>query len=213
MSEIEHAVSHGTDFHQFMLYTPLYEQMAEEGRLLKNVDYADVHGQFKFNFKHAAISREDSKRFLDWAFWRDFQLNGLSLYRISRTLLAGFKRYKDDADPRVRERFRSEMGRLSGVYGCALWALERQFRKVDRNVSERIRALQREFWQESGWCRECFPGCSGQFCFGRLGAKSDVSRGARPTSRRRFWSTATGWKRNGMLIRKALNPCGAPRAC
>ncbi len=62
VSEIEHAVSHDTDFHQFMLYTPvpgtpLYRQMSEEGRLLKDVDYADVHGQFKFNFKHAAISR------------------------------------------------------------------------------------------------------------------------------------------------------------
>jgi len=36
MAEIEHAVSHDTDFHQFMLYTPvpgtpLYQQMAEEG--------------------------------------------------------------------------------------------------------------------------------------------------------------------------------------
>jgi hypothetical protein len=93
MAEIEHAVSHDTDFHQFMLYTsvpgtPLYQQMAGEGRLLRSVDYADVHGQFKFNFKHAAISRDDSKRFLDWAFWRDFQLNGPSLYRISRTLMA-----------------------------------------------------------------------------------------------------------------------------
>jgi hypothetical protein len=76
-----------------MLYTPvpgtpLYQQMSEEGRMLRDVDYADVHGQFKFNFKHAAISRDDSKRFLDWAFWRDFEANGPSLYRISRTLLA-----------------------------------------------------------------------------------------------------------------------------
>ena len=95
LAEIEHGVSHDTDFHQFMLYTPvpgtpLYRQMAEEGRLLRDADYADVHGQFKFNFKHAAISREDSKRFLDWAFWRGFQLNGPSLYRISRTLMAGW---------------------------------------------------------------------------------------------------------------------------
>ena len=143
-------MSHDTDFHQFMLYTPvpgtpLYQQMSEEGRLLKDVDYADVHGQFKFNFKHAAISREDSKRFLDWAFWRDFQLNGPSLYRISRTLLAGFKRYKDYPDARVRERFTREMGKLSGVYSSALWAMERQFRKVDLNVSEQIRALRHEF--------------------------------------------------------------------
>ncbi len=146
VAEIEHAVSHDTDFHQFMLYTPvpgtpLYQQMSEEGRMLRDVDYADVHGQFKFNFKHAAISRDDSKRFLDWAFWRDFEANGPSLYRISRTLLAGWKRYKDSPDARVRERFAREMHKLNGIYSSALWAMERQFRKVDVKVSEQIRAL------------------------------------------------------------------------
>jgi radical SAM superfamily enzyme YgiQ (UPF0313 family) len=166
MAEIEHAVSHDTDFHQFMLYTPvpgtpLYQQMSEEGRLLGDVDYADVHGQFKFNFKHAAISRDDSKRFLDWAFWRDFQLNGPSLYRISRTLMAGWKRYKDWPDARVRERFAGEMQRLSGVYSSALWAMERQFRKVDRNVSEQIHALRREFKQESGVMARMLPAVLG----------------------------------------------------
>ncbi|HET7892146.1 MAG TPA: B12-binding domain-containing radical SAM protein [Candidatus Sulfotelmatobacter sp.] len=162
LEEIEHAVSHDTDFHQFMLYTPvpgtpLYKQMAEEGRMLNDVDFADVHGQFKFNFKHAAISRDDSKRFLDWAFWRDFQSNGPSLYRISQTLMAGWKRYKDSPDARVRMRFAREMGRLSGVYGSALWAMERQFRKVDREVSEKIRALRSDFRQESGALSKMLP--------------------------------------------------------
>lgn len=166
MAEIEHAVSHDTDFHQFMLYTPvpgtpLYQQMSEEGRMLRDVDYADVHGQFKFNFKHAAISRDDSKRFLDWAFWRDFQLNGPSLYRISRTLMAGWKRYKDWLDARVRERFAGEMQRLSGVYSSALWAMERQFRKVDRNVSGQIHALRGEFKQESGVMARMLPAVLG----------------------------------------------------
>jgi radical SAM superfamily enzyme YgiQ (UPF0313 family) len=166
ISEIEHAVSHDTDFHQFMLYTPvpgtpLYQQMSEEGRMLGDVDFADVHGQFKFNFKHAAISREDSKRFLDWAFWRDFEINGPSLYRISRTLMAGWKRYKDWPDARVRERFAREMGRLSGVYSSALWAMERQFRKVDIQVSEQIRALRLEFKQESGIVSRMLPAVLG----------------------------------------------------
>jgi len=166
MAEIEHAVSHDTDFHQFMLYTPvpgtpLYQQMSEEGRMLSDVDYADVHGQFKFNFKHAAISREDSKRFLDWAFWRDFELNGPSLYRISRTLLAGWKRYKDSPDARVRERFAREMGRLSGVYSSALWAMERKFKKVDRKVSDQIRALRQEFKHESGIMSRMLPALLG----------------------------------------------------
>ena len=36
-----------------------------------------------------AISRDDSKRFLDWAFWRDFESNGPSLYRMCQTMLQG----------------------------------------------------------------------------------------------------------------------------
>ena len=166
LHEIEHAVSHDTDFHQFMLYTPvpgtpLYQQMSEEGRMLSGVDYADVHGQFKFNFKHAAISRDDSKRFLDWAFWRDYEANGPSLYRIARTLLTGWKRYKDWPDARVRERFAQEMQRLSGTYSSALWAMERQFRKVDEKVSQQIRAVREEFKQESGIISRMMPAVLG----------------------------------------------------
>ncbi len=166
VGEIEHAVSHNTDFHQFMLYTPapgtpLYEQMAAEDRLLGEVDFADIHGQFKFNFRHAAISREDSKRFLDWAFWRDFEINGPSLYRIARTLLAGWKRYKDWPDARVRERYGHEMQRLGGVYSSALWAMERQFSRVDREVSQQIRALREEFKHESGAIARILPAVLG----------------------------------------------------
>ncbi|MFZ0137463.1 MAG: B12-binding domain-containing radical SAM protein [Candidatus Sulfotelmatobacter sp.] len=153
VGEIEWAVAHGTDFHQFMLYTPvpgtpLYKEMAEQGRMLADVDFADVHGQYKFNFRHAAISREDSKRFLDWAFWRDFELNGPSLFRMCRTMLQGWKRYKDYPDPRVRERFAREATKLSSAYNAALWAMEREFRKVNRTVSERIHKLRREVEKE-----------------------------------------------------------------
>jgi hypothetical protein len=149
-----------------MLYTPvpgtpLYQQMSEEGRMLRDVDYADVHGQFKFNFKHAAISRDDSKRFLDWAFWRDFEANGPSLYRISRTLMAGWKRYKDSPDARIRERFAREMHKLNGIYSSALWAMERQFRKVDGRVSEQIRGLRQEFKQEGGAVSRMMPAVLG----------------------------------------------------
>lgn len=166
VSEVEYAVSHNTDFHQFMLYTPapgtpLYRQMEAEGRLLPGVAYADIHGQFKFNFRHAAISREDSKRFLDWAFWRDFEINGPSLYRIARTLLAGWRRYKDWPDARVRERFAHEMHRLSGVYSSALWAMEREFRKVNRGVSQQIHELREEFRRESGVVSRMMPAVLG----------------------------------------------------
>ncbi len=153
IQEIESAVDYETDFHQFMLYTPvpgtpLYQEMEEQGRLLSNIDYADIHGQYKFNFKHGAISREDSKRFLDWAFWRDFERNGPSLYRLCQTMLQGWQRYKDYPDPRVRERFTRQVKKMIGAYNAALWAMERDFKKVNRSVSEKIHKLRREVEKE-----------------------------------------------------------------
>jgi radical SAM superfamily enzyme YgiQ (UPF0313 family) len=148
VDEIEHAVRHDTDFHQFMLYTPvpgtpLYQQMEGEGRLL-DVDLADIHGQFKFNFTHAAISRDDSKKFLDYAFLRDFQRNGPSLYRIVRTTFEGWKQYRDHADARIRARFERDARVLKTVYSSALWAMERRLRATNAVLSERIHALRQD---------------------------------------------------------------------
>jgi radical SAM superfamily enzyme YgiQ (UPF0313 family) len=146
LGEIEHAVRHDTDFHQFMLYTPvpgtpLYREISDQGRLLDGVDLADIHGQFKFNFRHEAISRDDSKKFLDYAFARDFELNGPSLYRICRTTFEGWKRYRDHADARIRARFEREGRSLRVIYASALWAMEHKLRKTNAAVSERIRLL------------------------------------------------------------------------
>jgi hypothetical protein len=122
--------------------------MAAQGRLLADIDFADVHGQYKFNFQHGAISRDDSKRFLDWAFWRDFERNGPSLYRLCRTLLQGWQRYKNDPDPRIRKRFARQVKKLSSAYNAALWVMERQFADVNRGVSDQIHKLRREFEKE-----------------------------------------------------------------
>ena len=153
--EIEHAVEHDTDFHQFMLYTPvpgtpLFAEMTEQGRMLDGVNLADIHGQDQFNFRHAAISREDSKKFLDEAFRRDFERNGPSIYRICRTTLDGWLRYKNDPDTRVRARFAWEARSLKDGYAAALWAMEKHLRTTNPAVSEKIRALRKEVGREFG---------------------------------------------------------------
>ena len=151
--EIETAVGYETDFHQFMLYTPvpgtpLYQEMEADGRLLGDVDPADIHGQYKFNFRHHAIARDDSKRFLDWAFRRDFERNGPSLYRMCQTIFQGWQRYRNYPDPRVRERFAREMRKLGTAYNAALWVMDREFKKVNRSVSARIHDLRHRVVEE-----------------------------------------------------------------
>ncbi len=147
--EIEYAVSHCTDFHQFMLYTPvpgtpLFFQMQAEGRMLDGIDLADIHGQFKFNFQHAAISRDESKRLLDWAFRYDFEKNGPSLFRICETLFNGWKRYHNHSDARIRTRFAHEAHKLRTTYNAALWAMEKRLKRTNPEVSARMRTLRRE---------------------------------------------------------------------
>jgi radical SAM superfamily enzyme YgiQ (UPF0313 family) len=154
---IDDAVAHRTVFHQFMLYTPvpgtpLYRDIQVQGRLLPDVDLADIHGQYKFNFRHAAISRDESKVFLDRAFRRDFEVNGPSLYRLMASMMTSWRRYRHDADARVRERVRGEAARLGSGYGAALWAMERYLKATQPRISERIRALRLEIEREiGGW--------------------------------------------------------------
>ena len=128
--DLDYAITHDTVFHQFMLYTPmpgtaLHRQVAAEGRLLEDVDLADTHGQYQFNFRHQAISRDQSKVLLDAAFRADYERNGPSLFRLMRTMFDRYRRYRADADPLVRARAERAAGQLRGGYMAALWAMER----------------------------------------------------------------------------------------
>jgi len=156
MEDLAYAVSHNTDFHQFMLYTPipgtpLHKEIDGQGRLLNDVDFADIHGQFKFNFQHASISRDDSKRYLDAAFALDYQENGPSVFRICRTSLNGWKRYKNHPEPRVRERFARELLSMKTAYSGALWAMEQRLRFQNPAIVPQIRALRKEIARECGF--------------------------------------------------------------
>jgi hypothetical protein len=129
---IDHAVAHATEFHQFMLYTPvpgtpLHRKHVAEGTLLGDRDCpdADTHGQFRFNYRHARIPPGEETRLLARAFARDFEANGPSLVRIVRTTLSGYQRYKAHPDPRVRSRFHWEARSLATVYSGLVWAAER----------------------------------------------------------------------------------------
>jgi len=156
--EIEHAVAHDTDFHQFMLFTPvpgtpLYQRMESEGRLRSEVDMADIHGQYQFNFQHRAITPAESKTWLDWAFRLDFERNGPSLFRLIRTTVEGWRRYRDDLDPRIRERFARERKETAANYAAALWAMERYLHRSNARVSARVREVRLELDRELGGLR------------------------------------------------------------
>jgi hypothetical protein len=154
---IAHAVRHNTDFHQFMLYTPiagtpLYAEQEAKGTLLGVAEchLADMHGQLKFNFRHAHIKDGKEGEFLLRAFHRDFAVNGPSVVRIIRTLLQGWKRYKKHPNARIRARFLRQAANLPIKYAGALWAARRRFRR-DPHCEQLISCVLDELYAEFGW--------------------------------------------------------------
>lgn len=154
---IDHAISHRTDFHQFMLYTPipgtpLYEQHKKAGTLLdqKVFPHADAHGQYRFNYRHAHIKSGQEEGFLLRAFKRDFHQNGPSLARLIRTLLTGWQRYKKHPDARLRARHAREVAPLRSGYAGAVWAMKQYYRDTPATFG-RMQRLLADIYKEFGW--------------------------------------------------------------
>jgi radical SAM superfamily enzyme YgiQ (UPF0313 family) len=132
---IDWAVSHRTDFHQFMLYTalpgtPLHREKESEGSLLNqdDVPFADSHGQYRFNHRHAGMGPGKETEFLLKAFRRDFDRNGPSLARMISTLLSGYRNLRHHPSARVRKRILRESAPLAVDYAGVIWALKEYFK-------------------------------------------------------------------------------------
>lgn len=154
---IDWAVSHNTVFHQFMLYTPLpgtpfHTQQTQAGVILDQaeVPYADTHGQFRFNYLHPHIPKGMETELLLRAFRRDFEVNGPSLARMFSVSLAGWRRYKNHPEKRIRERYSWEIDNLRGTYAGAAWAMKQYYRR-DSIVGPKISALVKDLFSEFGW--------------------------------------------------------------
>jgi radical SAM superfamily enzyme YgiQ (UPF0313 family) len=152
---IEYAVSHDTDFHQFMLYTPLpgtplFGEHQATGTLLdpECTHVADMHGQLRFFHKHPNIPPHLETKFLLEAFERDFRVNGPSVLRIARTTLMGWRRYCNHSDRRIRSRFEWEAKSLATTYAGALWAARNWFKDepaLEKRIDSVLFELRKEF--------------------------------------------------------------------
>jgi hypothetical protein len=152
---IDHAVAHDTEFHQFMLYTPvpgtpLHARHAAAGTLVAETDDADIHGQHRFNFRHPHIRGGEETGMLRRAFQRDLDVNGPSLTRLVRTMLQGWRRHGNDPDPRIRRRFAWECRNLSVTYAGMVWAARRRYRG-NAAVRAKLDALLRDLGEAFGW--------------------------------------------------------------
>ncbi len=153
---IDDAVEHATEFHQFMLYTPfpgtpLGAEHQAAGTLLSSDECpaADVHGQSRFNFRHPHITNGEETAFLVRAFRRDFETNGPSVLRLARTRLAGWRRYSNHPDARIRSRYRWECRSLATTWSAALWAARRWFADHP-TLADKLHGLLQDIHREFG---------------------------------------------------------------
>jgi radical SAM superfamily enzyme YgiQ (UPF0313 family) len=159
---IDYAVEHDTDFHQFMLYTPVngtpfYAQMKADGRLKDPSEYhvSDIHGQYIFNYHHDHIPEGAESEMVIRAFNRDFERNGPSTLRIVRTTLTGWQRYKNHPDQRIRRRFAWEARELGTSFSSVAGAAKLYYRNnpaMYAKISSLLKDLNREF----GWKSRIF---------------------------------------------------------
>jgi len=180
---IDYAVSHDTDFHQFMLYTPipgtpLYEKHSKDGTLLAENTFslADAHGQYRFNYRHPHITGGQEEQYIVDAFRRDFEVNGPSLARLIRTFLKGWQRYKDHPIKRIRHRFAWEVRPLRTSYAGAVWAM-RKWYSQDGRMEKKLDSLVKDLYKTFGWTTRITAPLIGRYLY--LTLKKEEERLAR----------------------------------
>jgi len=153
---IEYAVGHDTDFHQFMLYTPipgtpLHAELSRNGQIKVANEFhvSDMHGQYAFNYRHPHIEEGQETDMLERAFQRDFDVNGPSIVRIARTTLAGWKRYKRNRDRRIVRRFAWEARELATTF-AAVAAAARRYYRDEPAMHEKISTILKDLYREFG---------------------------------------------------------------
>jgi len=171
---IDYAVSHDTDFHQFMLYTPLagtplHAELTAKGVMKDSTEVhpADAHGQFVFNYRHPHITGGEESEFMIRAFKRDFDVNGPSVARIVRTTLTGWKRYKNHPDSRIHRRYALEAKDLGTMYAAVIWALKRYYRK-DPTIGAMMSDILRDLYAQFGLKARLFARIGGPYVLWKI---------------------------------------------
>lgn len=175
---IDYAISHNTDFHQFMLYTanqgtPLYAQLKESGTLLSPDEFkiSDSHGQYRFNHFHPHIPAGDEEAYLLKAFTKDLSTNGPSLYRLIRTILRGWQQYEHHSDQRIVRRYRVDVKPLRTMYAGAVWAM-RKWYKNDTVLSEKLSELLRDIYTTLGLQPRLIAPLVGRYVYWAMGREA-----------------------------------------
>ena len=171
---IDYAVQFDTEFHQFMLYTPipgtvLHRDLEAKGLMKDPATYAqgDIHGQYVFNYRHPHITDDREAEFIERAFARDFEVNGPSVVRVIRTTLAGWKRHGNHPNPRIRRRIAWEARTLRTTLAAAVGAAKLYYRGQPA-LHARMTAVLHDLHREFGFTARLMSMLGGRWLLRRI---------------------------------------------
>jgi hypothetical protein len=179
--EIEHALSYGCTYNQFMLYvampgTALWKQMKAEQRLKENFPWSDIHGQHSQNWHHAHLSDEVIGQKLDHAFARDFEVLGPSILRMIQTHYDGYRNTADWDHELVQMR-RGKMRKKFPFYAALLDGMRRDLRSMGSPLHEQARQLRDRIVAEGGFKSKLASTLGGPYVAHRIkGAQREYQR-------------------------------------
>jgi hypothetical protein len=153
--EIDHALSYGCTYNQFMLYmampgTALWKQMQAENRLKEAFPWCDIHGQHSQNWTHPNLSDEVMGDKLDQAFRRDFQVLGPSILRMIETHFRGYCNTASWNHELVQMR-RAMVRKKLPFYAMLLNAMVHDLKAMGNETHEKARCLRDEIIEACGW--------------------------------------------------------------
>jgi hypothetical protein len=122
----------------------------------------DTHGQFAFNYHHPHITGGRETEYVLRAFRRDLEVNGPSIVRVVRTTLAGWQRYKNHPDPRIRRRFEWGNTGMATTYAAVVAATRCYYRRSP-SMRDRLSRLLGDLFREFGWMARLYAAVGGPY--------------------------------------------------
>ena len=173
--EIEHALSYGCTYNQFMLYvampgTPLWKQMKSEQRLKQDFPWSDIHGQQVQNWHHPFLSDAVITQKIDHAFKRDFEVLGPSILRMIQTHYDGYRNTADWDHELVQMR-RAMTRKKFPFYAMLLEGMRRNLRSIGNSAHEQAGNLRDRLIEECGWKARLSAMVGGPYVAHRLKAE------------------------------------------
>jgi hypothetical protein len=144
-TEIDFMIGLQADLVQFMLLTPLpqtklYLEHRAAGTLREDLPLEEWHGQKHLTYVHPAFPGDAAQRWIDHAFRQEYEVNGSSLLRTTRTVFQGWQRLagRRDLSPGLEVR-RQQLESWSRTWGCTLPLIARL--GVNEDERRQARAL------------------------------------------------------------------------